>query len=166
METLDLLFFESSIASLVEPCTNNEQNQICRSNNFLQLIFSSFFCRTRFDDSKPFWKRGQKFPWGPKSEALTVPIWRHITLFFLFYWRRIKASMNPRWHNDSFMLISDVTFKASNVQPYFILRTLFHSHLCFFHIFSFSFLTFFCWSCYHQNASNRKMNKIKVAEYL
>ncbi len=50
----------------------NEQNQICRSKGFLQLLLSSFFCRTRFKDSKPLWKRGPTFYWGPKLGALTV----------------------------------------------------------------------------------------------
>jgi hypothetical protein len=36
-------------------------------------MFCSFFCMTRFNDSKPFWKRGPKFSWGPKLGALTVP---------------------------------------------------------------------------------------------
>jgi hypothetical protein len=48
------LLLASSVASVVESCTKNEQNQICKSNVFLQLLFSSFFCRTRFNDSKPF----------------------------------------------------------------------------------------------------------------
>ncbi len=39
---------------------------------FLQLSFTSFFCKARFDDSKHFLKRGPKFPWGPKLEDLTV----------------------------------------------------------------------------------------------
>ncbi len=39
---------------------------------FLQLRFSSFFCRMRFNDSKPFWKRGPKFPWGPMLGAFTL----------------------------------------------------------------------------------------------
>ncbi len=55
-----------------ESCTKNEQNRICRSNVFLQLLFSSFFCRRRFNDSKPFWKRGLTFPWCPKLRALAV----------------------------------------------------------------------------------------------
>jgi hypothetical protein len=60
------LFSTSSVASVNESCTKNKQNQICRSKVFLQLLFSSFFCRTRFNDSKPCWKR------GPKLGALTV----------------------------------------------------------------------------------------------
>ncbi len=61
-------FFASSVASLDESCTKNEQNRFCRSKVFLQLSFSSFFCRTCFNDSNPFWKR------GPKLETLTVLI--------------------------------------------------------------------------------------------
>ncbi len=48
------LFLASSVASLDESCTKNEQNQICRSEVYLQLLFASFFCRTRFNDSNPF----------------------------------------------------------------------------------------------------------------
>jgi hypothetical protein len=48
------LFLASSVASMDELCTQNEQNRICRSKVFPQLLFSSFFCRTRFNDSKPF----------------------------------------------------------------------------------------------------------------
>jgi hypothetical protein len=66
------LFLTSSVASVDEPCTKSEENRICRSEVFLELLFSSFFCRTRFNDSKPFRKRGPKFPWGPKLGALTV----------------------------------------------------------------------------------------------
>ncbi len=47
-------FLASSVASLDEICTTNEQSCICKSSIFLTLPFSSFFCRTRFDDSKPF----------------------------------------------------------------------------------------------------------------
>ncbi len=54
------------------PNMNRNKFQICRSNGFLQLLFSSFFCRMRFNDSKPFWKNGPKFPWGPKLGAFTV----------------------------------------------------------------------------------------------
>ncbi len=69
------LFLASSVASVDESCTKKtEQNQICRSKVFLQLLFSSFFCRTRFNDSKPFWNRGPKFPWGPKLGAFTVTL--------------------------------------------------------------------------------------------
>ncbi len=49
-----MIFLASSVASVDESCTKNEQNQICRSRGFLQLLFSSFFCRTGFNDSKPF----------------------------------------------------------------------------------------------------------------
>jgi hypothetical protein len=48
------LFLASSVSSVDESCTKNEQNRICRFKAFLQLLFSSFFCRTRFNDSKPF----------------------------------------------------------------------------------------------------------------
>ncbi len=48
------LFLASSVASVDESCTKNEHNRICRSKVFLQLLFSSFFYRTRFNDSKPF----------------------------------------------------------------------------------------------------------------
>ncbi len=47
-------FFASSAASLDESFTKYEQKQVCRSNVFLQHLFSSFFCRMRFNDSKPF----------------------------------------------------------------------------------------------------------------
>ncbi|MCU0551893.1 MAG: SDR family NAD(P)-dependent oxidoreductase [Leptolyngbya sp. Prado105] len=43
-----------SIVSLHELSIKHEQNQIWGSKGFLQLLLSSFFCRTRFDDSKPF----------------------------------------------------------------------------------------------------------------
>ncbi len=66
------IFLASSVAFVDESCTKNEQNRICRSKGFLKLSFSSFFCRTRFNDSKPFWERGPKFPRGPKLVALTV----------------------------------------------------------------------------------------------
>jgi hypothetical protein len=66
------LFLASSVASADESRTKNEQNRTCRPNVFLQLLFSSFFCRTRFSESKPFWKRGPKFLCGPKLGALTV----------------------------------------------------------------------------------------------
>ncbi len=65
-------FLASSVASLDESCTKNEQNQIFRSKVFLELLFSSFFCRMRFNDSKPFYKRGPTFPLGPKLRALKV----------------------------------------------------------------------------------------------
>jgi hypothetical protein len=38
-----------------------------RYEGFLQLPFSSFFCMPRYNDRKPFWKR------GPKLRALTLP---------------------------------------------------------------------------------------------
>ncbi len=66
------LFLTSFVASVDESCTKNERNRICRSEVFLQLLFSSLFCRTRFNDGKPFWKRGPKYPWGPMLGALTV----------------------------------------------------------------------------------------------
>jgi hypothetical protein len=50
------LFLASSVASVDESCTKNEQNRICRSIVFLQLLFTSFFCWTRFNDSKLFRK--------------------------------------------------------------------------------------------------------------
>jgi hypothetical protein len=56
------LFLAMSVASEDESCTENEQNRSCRSNVFLQLLFSSFFRRTRFGDSKLFYNRGPKFP--------------------------------------------------------------------------------------------------------
>jgi hypothetical protein len=42
---------------------------------FLQLSFSLFFCKMRFDDRKPFWRK-KKFIWGPKLEALLTVPWR------------------------------------------------------------------------------------------
>jgi hypothetical protein len=70
--TLDLmgtmrLFFASSVASLGELCTKKEQNGVCKPELFLQLSFSSFFCRKRFDDSKPFYEKTM-------LEALTVVV--------------------------------------------------------------------------------------------
>ncbi len=53
VEPLDF-FILSFVASLNESCTKNERNRICRSQVFLQLLFSSFFCRTRLYYSKPF----------------------------------------------------------------------------------------------------------------
>jgi hypothetical protein len=57
-----------------------------KSKCFPQLLSSSFFCRTRFNYNKPFWKRSPKFPWGPKLGALTVhsstsyvyPVWETV----------------------------------------------------------------------------------------
>jgi hypothetical protein len=46
-------FFASSVDSLNESCTKYEQKQICRSNVFLQVLYSPFFGRMRFNDSKP-----------------------------------------------------------------------------------------------------------------
>ncbi len=40
------LFLTSSVAPLDESCTKNEQNRICRPEVLLQLLFSSFFCKT------------------------------------------------------------------------------------------------------------------------
>jgi hypothetical protein len=48
------LFLASSVASVDKSCAKNEQNRIRRSKGFLQHLFSSFFCKTRFNDSKPF----------------------------------------------------------------------------------------------------------------
>ncbi len=54
-----------SVASLDELCTKHEhQNEVRKSKVFMMLF--SFFCRMRFDDSKPFWKKGLLFPWGLK----------------------------------------------------------------------------------------------------
>jgi hypothetical protein len=39
-------FFASSVASLDELCTKNEQNPICKSEAFLQLSVSTFFVRS------------------------------------------------------------------------------------------------------------------------
>jgi hypothetical protein len=86
------VFLASSVASMDELCTQNEQNRICRSKVFPQLLFSSFFCRTRFNDSKPIQKRGPKFPWGPKLGALTVTLerWEQsfqtVLIFESFVW--------------------------------------------------------------------------------
>jgi hypothetical protein len=46
-------FLTRSVASLgnYEP---NEENRVCKSKFFLQLLFSSFFCMTRYGDKKPF----------------------------------------------------------------------------------------------------------------
>ncbi len=74
-------FFASSVASFDESCTKYEQKQIRISYAFLQLLFSSFFSRMRFNDSRPFWKRGPKFPWGPKLGAFTVPF----TVFMILW---------------------------------------------------------------------------------
>jgi hypothetical protein len=68
------LFLASSVASVDESCTKNEKNRTCRPNIFIKLLFSLFFCRTRFSDNKPFWKRGPKFPRSPKLGALTACI--------------------------------------------------------------------------------------------
>ncbi len=51
---------ERSVASLDEFSTKNEQNKVCKLKIFLQLLFPPFFCRTRFDDSNPFWKKRSK----------------------------------------------------------------------------------------------------------
>jgi hypothetical protein len=54
-------FFCKFLVSLDESCTKNEQNRICGSKVFLRLLIFSFFCRTRFDYSNPFWKSVQSF---------------------------------------------------------------------------------------------------------
>jgi hypothetical protein len=46
------LLLARSVASLGESCTKNEQNRVWESYVFLQLSFSSFFWRMRFDDFK------------------------------------------------------------------------------------------------------------------
>ncbi len=50
-------FLVKFVASLGEFCTKNEQNQLCKSKVCLRLVLSYFFCRTRFDNSKPFCKK-------------------------------------------------------------------------------------------------------------
>jgi hypothetical protein len=55
------LFLASSVASVDESCTRNEQNRTCRSKVFQQVLSSLFFCRTCFSDSKSFWKEVQSF---------------------------------------------------------------------------------------------------------
>jgi hypothetical protein len=47
------LFLGSSVASMDESCTKNEQNRIGRSKVFVYLLYSLFFGRTRFNDTKP-----------------------------------------------------------------------------------------------------------------
>ncbi len=47
-------YLARSVAHLSEYCAKNEQNRLCKSNVCLQLLFHSFFSRTRFDNSKPF----------------------------------------------------------------------------------------------------------------
>jgi hypothetical protein len=47
-------FLARSVASLNEFCAKNEQNQSCKLKVSLQLSFHSFFCKTRFDNRKPF----------------------------------------------------------------------------------------------------------------
>jgi hypothetical protein len=51
--------------------------------SFYNFYYLHFFCRTRFNDSKPFWKRGPKFPRGPKLEALTG---RNVDYFHQRWW--------------------------------------------------------------------------------
>ncbi len=56
----------NSLASFVasfaadEICTKNEQNRISKSSVLLQLLFYLFFCSTRVDDSKSFFKGEKK----------------------------------------------------------------------------------------------------------
>jgi hypothetical protein len=64
------LFVTSSVTSLDVSCTKNEQDRICRSKVFLQLLFSSFFCRTRFNDRRPSGKKSPKF--RLEKEILTL----------------------------------------------------------------------------------------------
>jgi hypothetical protein len=71
----------SAVLSLDESCTKKEQNRISRSRVFVKHLFSSFFCRTRFYDSKFFWKSGPKYSWGPKLGALTVTHGSWLTSF-------------------------------------------------------------------------------------
>ncbi len=61
---------------------------------FLQLLFSSFFCRTRFNDSKTFWKRDSRFPWGPKWGALMV--------WLIFFIQRRGVSLQPGLEFNNF----------------------------------------------------------------
>ncbi len=109
-----------------ESCAKNEQNQICRSKVFLQLLFFSFFYRTRFNDSKPFWKKRSKFPWGPKLEALTVAIvtwltphiisnkWRQFLIWLSAPARKALISLScladPKW----WLILNLWPFWASN----------------------------------------------------
>jgi hypothetical protein len=48
-----------SVAFLDEFCTKNEQKKVFDSKLFLELLFPSFFCMTRFDDCKPFSKKSK-----------------------------------------------------------------------------------------------------------
>jgi hypothetical protein len=50
-------FRARSVASLGELRIKIKQNKVCKSKVFLQLTFSSFFCRTHSDYSKHFWKK-------------------------------------------------------------------------------------------------------------
>jgi hypothetical protein len=97
-------FLASSVASVDESCTKNEQNRICRSKVFPQLLFSSFFCRTRFNDSKPFWKRREKFPRGPKLEASAVRINS----------KKGITSANHSVHSYFKTILDDLDFESSN----------------------------------------------------
>jgi hypothetical protein len=73
----------------------NEQNRICRSEVFLQLPFSSFLCRARFNDTKPFWKR------GPKLGALTVllPCTLPTPVPFQGYMKKVNSIPVPQLHS-------------------------------------------------------------------
>jgi hypothetical protein len=50
-------FLARSVAFLGALCTRNEHNRVFKSKVFLQLSFSSVFCRSRFDYIKSYWKR-------------------------------------------------------------------------------------------------------------
>jgi hypothetical protein len=54
-------FFASFVASLDESCTKHEHNQICGSKVFLQLVFTSFFCRRVLMIASPSEKEAQGF---------------------------------------------------------------------------------------------------------
>ncbi len=53
-------FLARFVASLGWIITKNEQNWFSWSKVCPQLSLSSFFCRTRFDDSNPYWKKKSK----------------------------------------------------------------------------------------------------------
>ncbi len=86
------IFLASSVTSVDESCAKNEQNWICRSKVFLQILFSSFFCRTFFNDSKLFWRRGPKFPWGSKLGALTVVGMYCLGLLWIAKWTLFRLA--------------------------------------------------------------------------
>ncbi len=108
--TVTLNFLQDPLAAMVELRTKNEQNQIFWSEVFLQLSFSSFFCRTRFDMlySKPVWKEGPNYLWCPKLEALRVYSWVNLDVFVFCFTVTLKWTFIYWRYPNSFWILVQV----------------------------------------------------------